>query len=75
MKTTVTLLILLLLFSLHTALFANVDIGALKHTLTGHTDKVNSVAFSPAGNTLASASLDRTVLLWSLIPPAPVKPR
>ena len=32
--------------------------------LTGHTSWVNSVAFSPDGNTLASGSYDNTIRLW-----------
>ena len=35
-------------------------------TLTGHTDKINSVAFSPDGKLLASGSNDRVVKIWDV---------
>ena len=38
------------------------------HTLSGHTDEVNSVAFSPDSSTIASGSADGTVLLWEITP-------
>jgi len=37
----------------------------LKHTLTGHSKSVQSVAFSPDGHMLASGSWDTTIKLWN----------
>ena len=38
--------------------------GALASSLTGHTEDVKSVAFSPSGHQIASGSGDMTVRLW-----------
>jgi WD40 repeat protein len=40
--------------------------GAKAQRLEGHTDHVMSVAVSSNGQTLASASMDRTLVLWDV---------
>lgn len=45
----------------------NVHTGEHVRTLFGHTEEVNSVAFSSDGHTLASASDDDTIGLWSIL--------
>ena len=42
----------------------DVKTGELKHAFKGHDSAVSSIAFSPNGNTLVSASYDNTVRLW-----------
>ena len=42
--------------------------GEELNLFTGHTNMINSVSFSPDGNTLTSGSDDCTVLLWEITP-------
>ncbi len=41
-----------------------VESGELVRTLEGHTDMVNSVSFSPDGQSIVSGSRDNTIRVW-----------
>jgi WD40 repeat protein len=43
----------------------NSQTGTLLHELTGHSNFVSSIAFSPDGSVLISGSLDGTIKLWN----------
>ena len=38
----------------------------LRHTLSGHTEQINRLAWSPDGHMLASPSYDKTIRLWDV---------
>lgn len=44
----------------------NVNTGDCYKILSGHTDRILSVSWSPDGQTLASGSADFTIRLWKI---------
>jgi WD40 repeat protein len=40
---------------------------SFNNSLSGHSDKVNSVNFSPDALMLASGSDDKNIIIWSII--------
>lgn len=44
----------------------NAQTGQLLQTFSNHSNDVNDVAFSPDGKSIASASSDRSIVLWQL---------
>ena len=65
-KKKIHFLTITLLFASTVLLPMRTATAQLKATLEGHTDNVWSVAFSPNGKMLASASWDQSVRLWNV---------
>src|SRR5262249_53691910 len=53
-------------FGFHSVRLWSVANGRLLHAMEGHSNQVESLAFSPNGKLLASSSLDRTIRLWDV---------
>ena len=50
-----------------TMLLWHADTGRHERTFTGHKEGISDVAWSPDSQTIASASDDKSIRLWSLL--------
>jgi len=55
------------------ALLVDGTTGEVRATLRGHADWIGSVAFSPAGDGVLTASLDRTARIWNVANAVPAR--
>ena len=44
----------------------SLDLSVRNKKLKGHNDYINSIAFSPTSNEIASGSNDKTIKIWNL---------